>query len=49
MLKDTKYEKIKIYGCILAHLRDDSQFEEFRVPKDILDKILEINIKNYLK
>jgi hypothetical protein len=48
MLKDTKYEKIKIYGCILAHLRDDSQFEEFRVPKDILDKILEINIKNYL-
>lgn len=48
MLKNTKYEKIKIYGCILAHLRDDAQFEEFRVPKDVINKVFELNIKNYI-
>ncbi len=49
MLEGTKYENIKLYGCIVAHLREDTQFEEFRVPKEVINTVLEMNIKNYLK
>lgn len=49
MLQGTKYENIKLYGCIVAHLREDTQFEEFRVPKEVINTVLEMDIKNYLK
>lgn len=48
MLQGTKYEKIKLYGCIISHLREDTQFEEFRVPKEVIDTVLEMDIKKYL-
>ena len=48
MLKGTKYENIKLFGCIISHLRDDTQFEEFRVPKKVIDTVLEMDIKKYL-
>jgi hypothetical protein len=48
MLKGTKYENLKLYGCIITHLRDDTQFEEFRVPKQIIDTVMDMNVKNYL-
>lgn len=48
MLEGSKYENIKLYGCIIAHLRDDTQFEEFRVPKEVIDNVLEMDIKKYL-
>lgn len=47
MLQGSKYENIKIYGCIIAHLRDDTQFEEFRVPKDVIDIVLNMDMKKY--
>jgi hypothetical protein len=49
MLQGSKYENIKLYGCIIAHLREDTQFEEFRVPKEIISTILAMDIKKYLK
>jgi hypothetical protein len=49
MLQGTKYENIKLYGCIIAHLREDTQFEEFRVPKEVINTVLEMDMKNYLK
>lgn len=49
MLQGTKYESIKLYGCIVAHLREDTQFEEFRVPKEVINTVLEMDMKNYLK
>lgn len=49
MLEGTKYENIKLYGCIISHLREDQQFEEFRVPKEIISKVLSMDIKKYLK
>lgn len=48
MLQGTKYENIKLFGCIIAHLRDDTQFEEFRVPKKVIDTVLDMDIKKYL-
>lgn len=49
MLEGTKFENIRIFGCIIAHLREDTQFEEFRVPKDVIETVLGLDIKKYLK
>ena len=48
MLKGTKYENIKLYGCIISHLKEDTFFEEYRVPKEIIDTVLEMDMKKYL-
>ena len=48
MLQGTKYENIKLYGCIIVHLKDDSEFEEYRVPKDVIDTVLEMDMSKYL-
>jgi hypothetical protein len=48
MLKGSKYENLKLYGCIVVHLNDDGEFEEFRVPKDVITTIMNMNVKKYL-
>lgn len=48
MLQGTKYENIRMFGCIIAHLREDTQFEEFRVPKDVIDIVMSMDVKKYL-
>ncbi len=48
MLEGTKYENIKLYGCIVTLLREDSEFEEFRVPQKVIDTVLEMDVKKYL-
>lgn len=40
MLKGTKYEDIKLLGCIIVHLTDNSLFTEFRVPRDFINTVL---------
>ena len=49
MLEGSKFENLKLYGCIVTLLKDDGNFEEFRVPKEIIDIILDLDIKEYLK
>jgi hypothetical protein len=48
MLKGTKYENIKLYGCIISHLKEDTFFDEYRVPKEVIDTVLEMDMKKYL-
>jgi len=48
MLEGTIYGNIKILGCIVVLLKETSDYEEFRVPKDVINKVLEMNMKNYL-
>lgn len=48
MLKGSKYENLKLYGCIVVHLNDDGEFEEYRVPKDVITTIMNMNVKKYL-
>ncbi len=48
MLEGTKYENIKLLGCIVVLLKEDSEYEEFRVPKPIINTILGMDIKTYL-
>ena len=48
MLKGSKYENIKIYGCIVVHLSDEGEYEEYRVPKQVLNTILNMDMSKYL-
>lgn len=48
MLKGSKYEDIKIFGCIIVLLKENSDFEEFRVPKDVIDTVFSMEMKQYL-
>ena len=49
MLKGSKYENIKVFGCIIVLVKDDGTFEEFRVPKEVQQTILDMDMKKYLK
>jgi hypothetical protein len=49
MLKGSKYGNIKLYGGIIVLVKDDGTFEEFRVPKEVQQTILNMDMKQYLK
>lgn len=49
MLVGSKYEDISIMGGVIVLLKDDGTFTEYRVPKEINDKILTMNLKKYIK
>jgi hypothetical protein len=48
MLKGTKYEDIKLFGCVISHLKDDTQYDEYKVPQDVIDIIMDMDMKKYL-
>ena len=48
MLEGSKYKNLKLYGCIIAHLKDDSTFDEYRVPKEVIDIVMRMDFKMYL-
>lgn len=48
MLKGTKYENIKLYGCVIVLVKENGGYEEFRVPKGVQETILDMDMKKYL-
>jgi hypothetical protein len=48
MLKGSKYEDINFFGCIIVLLKENSDFEEFRVPKDVIETVFSMDMKQYL-
>lgn len=40
MLKGTKYENIKFFGCIIVHLTNEGNYTEYRVPRDFQNTVL---------
>jgi hypothetical protein len=49
MLQGTKYENLKLYGCVISHLKDDSSYDEYKVPQEVIDIIMEMDMEKYLK
>jgi hypothetical protein len=47
MLEGTKYENISLLGCVVVLLKDNSEFEEFRVPSDVINKVMNLNLSQY--
>jgi hypothetical protein len=48
MLQGTKYENMKLFGCIIVLVKETGEYEEFRVPKDVITTILDMDMKKYL-
>jgi hypothetical protein len=49
MLDGSKYGNIKLYGGIIVLVKETGQFEEFRVPKEVINTIIDMDMKKYLK
>lgn len=49
MLEGTKYENIPLLGAVVTLLKKEGEFEEYKVPRDIVDTVLNMNMKDYLK
>jgi hypothetical protein len=49
MLEGTKYEGIKLLGCIVVLLKDTMEYQEFRVPKPIIETIMNLDMSLVLK
>lgn len=48
MLEGSKYENIPLLGGIVVLLKKDGTFEEFRIPKEILDIVDKMNVSSYI-
>jgi hypothetical protein len=48
MLQGSKYENIKLYGCIIVLVKDTGEYEEFRVPRDVINTILDMDVRKYI-
>lgn len=49
MLKDTKYSDIKFLGCVIVHLTEEATFNEYRVNNSIVNAIMDMDVKHFLK
>lgn len=48
MLKNTKYENIKLLGGVVVLLKDDGTFMEYKVPPQITNTVLTMNLQKYI-
>lgn len=48
MLKGSKYENIKLLGCIVVRVTEDREYVEYRVDKKTIDLILYMDIRSKL-
>ncbi len=49
MLKGTKYENIPLLGCVVVLLKESGEYVEYKVPQDVINTIMEMDMKDYLK
>jgi hypothetical protein len=49
MLQGTKYSTTQLLGCVVVLLKDDSTYQEYKVPSDINTTILNMDITKYTK
>ena len=48
MLEGSKYENIRLYGCVISHLKEDCLYDEYKVPQDVVNIVMNMNVKQYL-
>jgi len=47
MLEGTKYENISLLGCVIVLLKDNTEFEEFKVPSSVINKVMSLKLSDY--
>jgi hypothetical protein len=48
MLEGSKYGNIKLYGCVISHLKEDSLYDEYKVPQNIINIVMGMDVNQYL-
>lgn len=48
MLKGTKYEKLQLLGCVVVLLKEDGTFMEYKVPQNVNNLVMELDLKKYI-
>lgn len=48
MLEGSKYSDKKFLGGVIALMKDDATYEEFKVPKDIVQTVLNMDLTKYV-
>jgi len=48
MLENTKFKDIKLFGGVVVLLEENGTFEEFKIPQDVVNKVLNLNMINYV-
>jgi hypothetical protein len=48
MLEGSKYENTPLLGGVIVHLKEDTEFKEYRIPKEVVDIILKMDMTKYL-
>jgi hypothetical protein len=49
MLKGSKYENLRLLGCVVVLLKDDGTFVEYKVPQDVNKKVFDLDLTKYIK
>ena len=49
MLKGTKYEDVSFAGGVVVLLKDDSDYVEYRIPKEVIATTMGMDVKKYFK
>jgi hypothetical protein len=49
MLEGTKYNDTKLLGGVIVLLKEDGTFTEYKVPTQINNAILSMDLSNYIK
>lgn len=48
MLEGSKYEGLDLLGGVVVLLKDDSEFVEYKIPKEVISTVMDMNVKKYL-
>lgn len=48
MLEGTKYENLPLFGGVVVLLTDEGKYLEYRIPKNIINTVMDMNVSNYL-
>lgn len=48
MLKNTKYENVKLLGGVVVLLKEDGEFTEYKVPPQIINTVLTMDLKKII-
>ena len=49
MLEGSKYEGIDLLGGVVVLLKDDSEYVEYKIPQEVINTVMDMDVKKYLK
>jgi hypothetical protein len=48
MLKGTKYENLKLLGCVIVLLKEDGTYIEYKVPQKVNKMVMDLDLTKYI-